>query len=584
MGWEKLPHPTSGQDTWDYLWPRALRLPIIVAAVGLLISCIYRIRAGIALGISMVLVGFAFVHLPQARLWNARLLPFYYLCLFLLAALAIGELLRSVAVLLARDPERPPPTLGAIAAPIVLVAVIVATGLPMLGVLPWAERDPDGTNRWPAALGDAALTTKAQNDVAGWARWNYSGYERKDAYAEYHDIVATMDRLGDDPEHGCGRALWEYGFERLNPYGTPMALMLLPYWTDSCIGSMEGLFFESSTTTPYHFLVQTELSEAPSSAQRDMPYTGFDIDRGIRHLQMLGVKYYMAFSPTAVQAAAADDRLTEVAGTGPWRVYEVADSELVVPLENEPVVLTNVKDTQDEWLGAATDWFLDSSRGDVMLTNDGPDGWQRAAVEWSEVESTEGADGAEIRPTVGTDVDLPDVDAKALPAVEVSDISTDDNRISFDVDRPGVPVLVKASYFPNWEVSGADGPYRVAPNLMVVVPTDTHVELHYGRTGIEWLAYLLTALGLLGLVLLARAKPVAMPVAASRSRHLRRTGEVEPPSTTGTTVDSCWYLPDGTPVPIDDATTVAGTGTDGGSTEQPDGDGPAAPPPGPAPS
>ena len=42
-----------------------------------------------------------------------------------------------------------------------------------------------------------------------------------------------------------------------------MALMLLPYWTDGCIGSMEGLYFESSATTPYHFLNQSELSEAP---------------------------------------------------------------------------------------------------------------------------------------------------------------------------------------------------------------------------------------------------------------------------------------------------------------------------------
>jgi hypothetical protein len=111
--------------------------------------------------------------------------------------------------------------------------------------------------------------------------------------------------------------------------------------------------------------------------------------------------------------------------------------------------------------------------------------------------------------------------------VEVSGIRTADNRISFDVDRPGVPVLVKASYFPNWEASGAEGPYRVAPNLMVVVPTGTHVEIHYGRTGIEWGAYALTLLGLLGLAWLARAGPVAMPVPVPyvpRSRRGNRAG------------------------------------------------------------
>jgi hypothetical protein len=39
---------------------------------------------------------------------------------------------------------------------------------------------------------------------------------------------------------------------------------------------------------------------------------------------------------------------------------------------------------------------------------------------------------------------------------------------------------------------------------MVVVPTETHVELSYGRTGVEFLSYGLTLLGLAGLVLLIR--------------------------------------------------------------------------------
>ena len=81
-------------------------------------------------------------------------------------------------------------------------------------------------------------------------------------------------------EHGCGRSFWEYEKE-INRYGTPMALMLLPHWTDGCIGSMEGLFFEASATTPFHFLTQVELSAAPSAAQRDLPYGGFDIDKGV---------------------------------------------------------------------------------------------------------------------------------------------------------------------------------------------------------------------------------------------------------------------------------------------------------------
>ena len=43
--------------------------------------------------------------------------------------------------------------------------------------------------------------------------------------------------------------MWEYN-SNLNRFGTPMALMLLPNYTDGCIDSMEGLLFESATSTP----------------------------------------------------------------------------------------------------------------------------------------------------------------------------------------------------------------------------------------------------------------------------------------------------------------------------------------------
>jgi len=96
------------------------------------------------------------------------------------------------------------------------------------------------------------------------------------------------------------------------------------------------------------------------------------------------------------------------------------------------------------------------------------------------------------------------VQTVALPPVTVSDVNTSDNSISFKVDKVGVPVLVKASYFPNWQVSGAKGPYRVAPNQMVVIPTSNEVTLHYGHTPTEYLSYFLSLVGIAGLVYLWR--------------------------------------------------------------------------------
>jgi hypothetical protein len=490
MGWEKLPYTNADppQTIWQYLFPTKtpdvdLRWAFALALVGAGISVALWLRPGIFLVLATTAGGVAFVVMPEGRLWNGRLLPFYYLCVILLAGVAVSETSRTIMQLV-RDGRPGPAGTGT---PILLVTMAVTVlfvGVP-LGQLPFTEH-LDGANAWPRNF-PFQVHASPVSFVPSWARWNYSGYEGKDAYREYHDIVETMRQVGE--EKGCGRAFWEYEKE-LDRYGTPMALMLLPHWTDGCIGSMEGLYFEASATTPYHFIMQDELSTAPSRAQRDMPYDGFDMAKGVRHLQMMGVKYYMATSQNAIDQARQQPDLREIARSGPWVVFEVADSELVTPLENEPAVVEGIDDTQRLWLeeprdasgrfdGPSVQWFKDATAWGVALASSGPDEWQRVKV----------GEVPEQRP---------------MPEVEVSNVKTGDEGVGFDVDKVGTPVLVKISYFPNWKASGADGPYRVAPNLMVVVPTDTHVSLTYGRTGVEYLSYTLTLLGIVGLVLLIR--------------------------------------------------------------------------------
>ena len=85
--------------------------------------------------------------------------------------------------------------------------------------------------------------TVGPNEVTNWSRYNYEGYEGQASYPEYHSIMQTMESVG--KRYGCGRAMWEYSASE-NRFGTPEALMLLPYWTNGCIDSMEGLLFESS--------------------------------------------------------------------------------------------------------------------------------------------------------------------------------------------------------------------------------------------------------------------------------------------------------------------------------------------------
>lgn len=402
-------------------------------------------------------------------------------------------------------------------APVVFLAIWLVFGLP-LQKLP-GGRFEDGKYRW--GLPGLELSTSDRSYLDGWAEWNFRGIEMKvptpdsGGYPEFRELVRMAAQVGE--EHGCGRAMWEYEHDRLQGYGTPMAPMLLPHFTDGCIGSMEGLYFEASSTTPFHFLNQSALSRSPSRAQRGMPYTGFDIDLGIAQLQLMGVRYYLAQTPEAVQAAQQHPALTEVAvskgidgGDGPWHMFLVADSELVEPLRYSPVVYENVGETQDEWLQPAAAWFNDPSGYDVLRAASGPDEWPRYRVPETAKLSRAELDKARAEAADGETVEdptLPEPERVELPEVEVSNIEWGRESIEFDVDQIGVPVLVKVSYFPNWKVDGADGPYRVTPNLMVVVPTDTHVRLHYGYIGIDYVSYALTGIGIVALVFLFRATP-----------------------------------------------------------------------------
>jgi hypothetical protein len=479
MGWERL------NDIGEPLLTVPIKIALPVAAVGALLSFAIRERIGMIFTGTGLLFLAAVANLGEGPLWNARLLPFYYLSVYIVAAVGTALVLRYLASMITGELDRPDQSALTVGSWAALAAVLVAVAMP-LRIMPFGSPSDtgDGTYEW------LVFKNQARSFLPGWIEWNYSGYERKVSYAEYSGVVSTMGAIGDS--EGCGRAMWEYD-KSLDRYGTPMALMLLPHWTDGCIGSMEGLYFESSSSTPFHFLNQSMLSDSPSRAQRDLPYQEFDIDRGVAQLQVTGVRYYMAQSDRAIDAARSHPDLIELRDAPPFVVFQVRDSDLVEGLAVEPAVVEGRTEEQvagdfgEEvevdrfeigWVSQAVEYYNDPDRFVAMPAEDGPEGWIRSQT---------------LIPESGVGVDQ----------AVVSSIDTDTDRISFSVDRVGSPVLVKTSYFPNWEAEGADGPWRIGPNLMVVVPTDTEVELIYRRTSVELGSIALTVLGLFAVGLLA---------------------------------------------------------------------------------
>ena len=523
---------------WMFLSEHWYLFPLGLVAIGGGIA--YRRRStldvvGILVAAGLVFMGWELLRdvLGKAPAWNLRLLPFWYLMLYLLAAFGAAELARWCGALASWLVYGPKPTEPA-SAPPVGARVDAPVAQPMaapIAPLPDAPVDPPAPPVAAPVASDrssarAAVRVVAIVAVVGlfttvalvrvnatrgyqpyWARYNYTGYEggqsqdfTAKSWTEYRSFIDTADALAP------GRMLWEPN-DGIGAYGTPLALMLLPYWTNGRISSMEGLYYEAAGTTDYHFMTAATLATRPSNAVRGLPYrTIADFDLGVRYLQLMGVKHYAATSEETKAAAAANPALHEVA-TVPdldhappsgWTIYEVSDAATVSPLAYEPVVATGLHAAPNwkcngeqepadgygvselgAWECLGVPWFNDPAALDRPLTDGGPSSWARAPM-----------------------LSARDAPRAAIPEVDVTNIRTTEEQVSFDVSRTGVPVMVKTSYYPNWEVSGAKGPWRATPNFMVVVPTSHHVVLTYGTTSVEWLGRVLTLLGVVGVALL----------------------------------------------------------------------------------
>jgi hypothetical protein len=491
---QRYANPMGYLNSSDYakaLAPGGDRWAIGLALVGGILAAVVKSRFGMFIMALTIESAMVYRLDPQGALFNDRLLPLYYLALYLSAAWTIGALFiflatawrRRQLAAFAKHPltkARPADstklrgaTSGAYVGSLLMIAIVIN-----------AFPGPQAVvNKYVAAPINAMFGTHladdvGQSSVAGWATYNFSGMEgRGEAWTEFQGIMAMARGVCRDS--GAGRMFWEYESNQ-DRFGTPMALMLLPKYTNNCIDSQEGLLFESSATTPYHFLNQSLLSVGPSRAQVGLNYQATNVHEGALKLQLMGVKYYLVSDPSLVAQAEVEPLLREVAASAAypqssgasltWHVFEVADTAVVVPLHHLPVVVSYLANGGATWKVASTTWYGGATAATTPLVASGPPTWPRGDS-LGRVEKT-------VHP--GT----------------VSNVRLGQHSLSFTVSKQqlGKPVIIRMSYFPNWTAHGATGPYRATPNFMVVVPTSTSVALTYEATIANWLGATVTLL------------------------------------------------------------------------------------------
>ncbi len=448
----------------------------VLAIVSLVWGLWRRVPLVAALGLTAAAAVIGFMTWPTGSMWNNRLLPLWFFAMFLLAGIGAAALVGRF-------------TRSSGAASFTGVAVLFIALAPTFDALPgWFPLPVHGKGGWEfEALRDNKEYANADLPFA-WASTNAEGMQRKKAWPEYRSLMTTLQTLP------CGRLFWEQdkGYVR---FGSSMSLMAIPFFTKSCIQSVEGLYFESTQTTPFSFLTSSYVSNAPSNPQRDLRYGTFDIDRGVDRLRRIGARYLLASSDRLKTAVRTRTDLREVARSGSFIIYEIADHATVQPLTSLPVVVRRATSGLD---GGFMDLGLAQWTDPVTLPDtyvvDGPSTWPRADLTVRRTRAP-----GKLRDTRGTGVSLSPARqavAPVLAPVKVTGVDLQPTSLRFRVDRVGMPVLVRMSWSPGWRVSGATGMHRAAPNFFVVTPTANEVRITMGRTAPELAGHGLSAVGL----------------------------------------------------------------------------------------
>lgn len=300
--------------------------------------------------------------------------------------------------------------------------------------------------------------------IRGWIAWNYSGFDGKPTWPLLQQISKYLR------EAGPGRVVYEHS-PLHNAFGTERVFESLPFFAGR--ETLEGLYMQSSISSPFVFYIQSEVSKVCSGPFPQYIYSHLNLASALPRLKLFNVRHYIARTPEAKKQAAATAGFRLAAQFGEYQIYELTDNDgsYVTPLRYEPVQL----ETRN-WKRDFHEWFRRKELLDLHLVYD-----RQPAKE--------------LKFQTDNLLILPKREIK-LPHPPAIREELKNEELSFTTNLVGYPHLVKISYHPNWQVEGADRVYLVSPSFMLVYPNQKNVRLYFGKTIFNYLGEGLTIAGL----------------------------------------------------------------------------------------
>ena len=286
-----------------------------------------------------------------------------------------------------------------------------------------------------------------------WVSWNFNGYENKDQWTDIEKLYSNLNELPP------GRIMWEPNSD-LNKYGTPMVLMTIPLYTHHT--SVEGLYFDSSITTPFHFIAVSGLAERPSNPVGGLRYINNQFEKGQEYLEELGVDYFISYTDSITNKSLESDKLTLLFSSDPFTVFGI---------KSDKVELVDQKLVRFE-----KTTFIERTVSSILRNTEFTNFFDASYVNFNNLESQRiieiGNSGYEQLETSSEEV-------------KITNLKMTSETITFKTNKPNKLHIIKISYFPNWQIQNGSGPYRISPSFMAVVPFSENVELRFETTRVE---------------------------------------------------------------------------------------------------
>jgi len=315
-----------------------------------------------------------------------------------------------------------------------------------------------------------SLTFGTLSYLPHWLNWNFSGYESKNNWTDITTLYEGLDTL--DP----GRIMWEPNSD-LNKYGTPMVLMTIPMFTDH--QSVEGLYFDSSITTPFHFLTVSGVAERPSNPVGGLTYINGEFDKGFRLMQELGVDYFIAYTSSIKDKANANENFNFLFSNEVFNVYSIK-TEKVELIEDNLYIFESPN-------------FYGRLRNAVLREGSEQNFFEAAFKSFK--------DELNYKIIENYDESFAESNDKNT-ALLISDLNIQNELITFKTNKPNQLHLIKVSYFPNWKIKNGLGPFRISPSFMAVIPKGEFVEINFETSNVEKALNLISILTLFGALII----------------------------------------------------------------------------------